>query len=875
MQIITTHENAGFDGLAAMIAAQKIYTKARLVFLGSKNKSLHDFISQHLSFNYEFMSADSINTKNISNLIAVKARSTNKLGLLKKCDTNKIKFYKNGSTPADNIHLFNYGACTTIFVRKIQEEAISITAEEATIFALGIYSETKSFTKSGTQPEDIYAAGWLLEQGAKLDIIAHFIEDSLGASQEEIIREIKQNADIFTIQQFPVTISSFTWSQHINDFNRIVRNYSEKENINCLFAILETEGRIHLVAHSRITDIDVGAIARDLGGDGHNSDASATINNLKMTEVEEQLIEALHRHVQPLALASEMMTSPAHFLPPHICISAANDTLTRYNVTAMPVVDNDKIVGSISRHVIEKALHHDLGDITVSSYMSTEIKTLGPEATLTDLQELIAEQRQRLVPITNMGKLIGIVTRTDLLDKLVNKNSNHKGLIKAEKGTPNVAVKHNIKILVHKQLTKKIITLLETIGSHADEMKLNAFAVGGFVRDLLLKRPNEDLDIVIEGNGIEFAKQLAIKLKGKCLAHDKFLTAVVTLPDGFKVDIATARLEYYDSPASLPMVQLSSIKHDLSRRDFTINAMALQINSKNFGTLIDFYNSQNDLNDRAIRILHNLSFVEDPSRIFRAIRFESRMNFHIGQHTERLINNAVTMNLFGKSRDSRFLNELKIIFKENDPITSLLRLAELQFFQFLWPDLRPSYRITRRFTHMLKQAKKAIFLFKEYEPKSGKVDLWMVYLLAIYHSSGIEELEAFCSRFKENIINSKKLFYAKSQGDFLRARMDNRINFRPSQVDSALSDENHETLLYVWLTAKKTRVQKYIYHYISNTKQTKSFLTGRDLMEIGYKPGPKFSEILSTLRAARIDGLTSSKEDEIRYLEEINPKDLA
>ncbi len=166
------------------------------------------------------------------------------------------------------------------------------------------------------------------------------------------------------------------------------------------------------------------------------------------------------------------------------------------------------------------------------------------------------------------------------------------------------------------------------------------------------------------------------------------------MPDGFKIDIATARLEYYEYPAAMPTVELSSIKLDLYRRDFTINAMAIQLNPEQFGTLIDFFNSQNDLKQKAIKVLHNLSFVEDPSRIFRAVRFETADGIPDSPHTKRLISNAVNMKLFGKSEDPRFLSELKIILSEENPLPAIQRLAEFDLFQFLWPDLRPITKST-------------------------------------------------------------------------------------------------------------------------------------------------------------------------------------
>jgi tRNA nucleotidyltransferase (CCA-adding enzyme) len=295
-------------------------------------------------------------------------------------------------------------------------------------------------------------------------------------------------------------------------------------------------------------------------------------------------------------------------------------------------------------------------------------------------------------------------------------------------------------------LNKPTIELLQIIGEVADELKFNAFAVGGFVRDLLLKKKNLDLDIVIEGEGITFAARLARRLHGRIKTHERFGTAMVLLPDGTKIDIATARLEYYEYPAALT-VELSSIKLDLYRRDFTINAMAIQLNPEHFGTLIDFFNCQNDLGHKSIKVLHNLSFVEDPSRIFRAIRFEARMGFEIAPHTRRLIHNAVSMQLFGKNCDPRVFSELKLILSEEDPVPAIQRLADFNLFPFLWPDLKPHLKVDRRFLHILHQAKNAISWFRLLyldEPCQN----WMVYLLAIMGRSQSGELASFCNRFQ-------------------------------------------------------------------------------------------------------------------------------
>ncbi|MGH7207545.1 MAG: hypothetical protein ACREI2_15205, partial [Nitrospiraceae bacterium] len=174
--------------------------------------------------------------------------------------------------------------------------------------------------------------------------------------------------------------------------------------------------------------------------------------------------------------------------------------------------------------------------------------------------------------------------------------------------------------MLRDRLPSRVFQVLEQAGELAEQTSVSAFVVGGFVRDLLLGRPNLDLDLVIEGDGIAYAQALARAAKAELKIHDRFGTAVIVFPDGFKLDVATARTEYYEYPAALPTVERSSIRKDLYRRDFTINTLAIRLNASHFGELIDFYGGQRDLKEKTIRVLHSLSFVEDPTRVFRAVR---------------------------------------------------------------------------------------------------------------------------------------------------------------------------------------------------------------------------------------------------------------
>ena len=256
--------------------------------------------------------------------------------------------------------------------------------------------------------------------------------------------------------------------------------------------------------------------------------------------------------------------------------------LTRYNINALLVVerigDKDRLVGFISRQVIEKALYHSLDDIPIREYMTSEFAIVGPDADLNEIQEKIIKNKQRVLPVMEDEKIIGAITRTDLLNLLVQESQDRKArLTQGKQGASHPRTK-NIISFMKERLSKRILDLLAHIGTVADEFGYPAYVVGGFVRDLFLFRHNEDIDIVVEGSGIEFAKRFAKFYGARVNAYDKFGTAIIIFPDGFKIDVASARMEYYKEPAALPTVEMSSIKLDLFRRDFTVNTLAVSLN---------------------------------------------------------------------------------------------------------------------------------------------------------------------------------------------------------------------------------------------------------------------------------------------------------
>ncbi len=891
MRIITTHINADFDGMASMIAAQKLYPDGLLVFPGSQEKTLREFISQTLLYQYDFIKAKQVALAKVTSLVIVDTRTSARLGSLAECLKNpglSIHIYdhhpkSDGDLVGDLEVIRDVGSTMTLFAEILQAKNIEISEEEATIFSLGIFEDTGSLTHLTTTPDDMRAAAWLLEKGAKLDVISQFISHDLTSQQVRYLNDLVKNASRITIQDVPVVIATLSLPHYVDDFSLIVKRFLTMENLDVLFTLVSMAGRTYLIARSRIADVNVGSIARDFGGGGHATAASATMKEMSTIEAHEQLIRSLHRHIRPQAIAREMMTSPAITAPENATLHHAKALMGRYNINAMVVVPRSEplpgssqpfILGIISRQVVERAIRHDLGDQPVQDYMATDVEVLSLNATLADIQEIIIEHRQRLIPIVHERELKGIITRTDLLNRLVNDPANLPKNLLHESEYPSLERSRNLTHLLTSSLSKEIIVLLQTVGEVADRRTYNAFVVGGFVRDLLLKKTNMDLDIVVEGDGIVFARELAEELHGRVRVHERFGTATLVLDNDLKVDIATARLEYYEYPAALPTVELSSIKLDLYRRDFSINAMAVQLNPRHFGKLIDFFNSQNDLKQRAIKVLHNLSFVDDPTRIFRAIRFETRMDFNLVKHTDRLIRNAVKMNLFGKADDPRFFTELQILLNEEHALTAVNRLSEFGLFPYLWPDLKPHLNIDRRFNHCLGQAQKAITWFRLLYLED-QFESWIVYLLTIMGRSPLKVMTSFCKRFQLAPKTRNFLINEKTLADKSSRFLNRRTDLKNSEIYLALKDLSIEGLLFQMAMARKSEVEKSVSNYVTTMRSQQSLLNGDDLKSLGYRPGPIFKTILETLLLARLDEKVDSREEEIDLVAQKFPLEAA
>jgi len=380
----------------------------------------------------------------------------------------------------------------------------------------------------------------------------------------------------------------------------------------------------------------------------------------------------------------------------------------------------------------------------------------------------------------------------------------------------------------------------------------------------LLGIENLDLDLVVEGDGIAFALKLGEVLHARVKVHERFGTAILLSADGFKLDVATARTEYYEYPTALPTVEQSSIKKDLYRRDFTINALAVRLNGKGFGDVLDFYGGQRDLNDKIIRVLHGLSFVEDPTRVFRAVRFESRFGFRLGKDTAALIAGAVKMNLFHRLSGHRLLEELKLLLAERKPKQAVKRLAELNLLKFIHPKLSWSDRLDKLLAALEEAVDWYRLLYLE-----RKMEVWLVYMMGLLEVLPERPMKDVLKRFPFSEQEASKLKMARVGCHKVIRRLSSQRSLKPAEVYHLLSGLSDETLLILMAKSKGETVKRQVSAFLTTYQHVKPILTGKDLKTIGLKQGPQFKEILDRLLDARLNGEVKTELEEKQLVQHL------
>ncbi len=501
--------------------------------------------------------------------------------------------------------------------------------------------------------------------------------------------------------------------------------------------------------------------------------------------------------------------------------------------------------------------------------MRTGRITVNPDTSITDLQRLMIESGWGQIPVVDPAseQIIGIVTRTDLI-KLW--------------GSPAAHLRReDIALRMESGLPAPLLDTLRAAGHAAEALGSPLYAVGGFVRDLLLGRPNFDVDLVVEGNAIDLARHLAKAHGGRVRSHKRFGTAKWILPPAgggdntgsrattaelhaaehgslpASLDFVSARTEFYAEPTVLPTVERGSIKLDLHRRDFTINTLAINLTPGRWGQLLDFYGGERDLQDGLIRVLHTHSFVDDPTRILRAARFEQRFAFRIEQRTAELISDAV--DLLDRVTPARVRHELELIFAESQPEQALSRLEDLGVLAHIHPGLHVDEWVAQRFEG-LRAAMQAHGNDLPADIDQLYFAIWTYRLEAL----AFAQLDQRLNLMRSTLTVLENLHELKADAPRLE-----HPDLRPSEIYQILRPASDPTRFLLPIITGSATVQAHIQHYEQTLRHVRPITDGRDLKRMGLAPGPLYRQVLDAARFAWMDGAIASEAEERELVERL------
>ena len=411
------------------------------------------------------------------------------------------------------------------------------------------------------------------------------------------------------------------------------------------------------------------------------------------------------------------------------------------------------------------------------------------------------------------------------------------------------------------ELPQPVVDFIRLTGRLGDEKGVNVYVVGGFVRDLFLGVDNFDMDLVVEGDGIAFAQELAHRLTLRLVAHKRFGTATLLGLEGLKVDIASARKEIYETPAALPVVSSGQIEDDLFRRDFTINAMAVSLNAHNFGKVVDFYGGQSDLKSGIVRALHPLSFIDDPTRILRAVRFEQRFDFKIEKKTLAWIRGAVRRQMLHRVQKHRLRDEIVLIFREKIPFKSVRRLSQICGFSYIWPRLR----FQKKWAAAFEEVNRKSLWFKEWFPHKRHLEPYVMYMCLFFYPLSVKEIRKAVLAYAFHKRESLRILSLRENFQGVRRELLKK-NIKPSSVYRALDPLTYEVILLISILAPYPRLIQRVENFLFVYNGQRLHVRGEDLKKLGIKPGPAYKKILQDLLYAKVDGKVRTKEQELEFL---------
>ena len=842
--VIATHGNTDFDAFAAMLAARRLYPDAAVCLSGSLNRNVREFYRLHAD-ELGLVEAARLETDAIRRLIVVETTHASRLGELESValdpTVEAIVFDHHGDeapewAAEEHTILSGDGALTTTLVGVLAERELAVTPLEATAFALGIHEDTGSLTYPSATQRDAEALAWCLRHGARQELLAEFLHTPLTDDERELLGALLDALEPHGVAGVEVLVAAVAWPRYVDGVSNLAHKVVDLTDTKALALLVEMDQRVFCVTRSRTPELDASRLAAALGGGGHPQAASAIFRG-SLGEARRLLLAGLETAVREPPSAGQIMSSPPRTVSPDETVARALVTCQRYGQSGILVATDGRLEGAVGREDLDRAVAHGLSHAPVKGIMSGRVPTCDEATPLGELQRLLTAGGER-VAVLRDERVVGVVTRSAVLRAL--------GQQAAVEGAPGPLLTDELRQL------ERLQPVFDAVATVAEPFE-GVYLVGGTVRDILLGERSFDVDIAVEGDAIALAQALANVLGGRVRPHEKFGTAVVIYGDDGRVDVVTARTEFYDAPAALPTVEHASIREDLFRRDFTINAMAVSLKGDDLGRLVDPFGGRRDLDARTIRVLHNLSFIDDPTRIFRGIRYENRYGFRMDDHTVRLARGTVEMGLVGDLSSARLRDELVALLEEGEVEHSILRLAELGADKAIHPHLAADDEAVELFARL-----------RELRDRYGlAVPAWRLGLAALARKLPSDEAYDWLQRLKVRRRDADAIAAAVTVGPRLVERLRDATD--PAEVVALADPYAPDAPLHALALADLPQ----LHAYFERLRDVHLEVSGADLAELGLQESPRVGEVLAELRRRKLNGELDGRDSELAAAREL------
>lgn len=852
MNLIVTHSTADFDALASLVLAGKIFPNS-ICLIPSFSSSVYSFFSLYGNLFENLKNLKDIDLSKIDRIIMVDTQYPERVpGLTDFIQNHKNILIIDHHYPDEEVKLNvkritkEVGATTSILIHMLKNRKnIEIKPIEATLFALGIYEDTGNLLFITTKSYDVEALSYIFKYDVDLKIVSKYLITYLTEQQKFIFEKILSNLNIHEINGYKIGISKVKIPEYTEGVGFLVHKVLELLDLEAIFSILIMDKKTVIIGRSRNEEINVKKILSFFGGGGHKTAAAANFNTKKREKIYDKLIKTIKENIKIKILAKDIMSSPVKSIEEDATLEDAKNLMLRYNYSGLPVVKNGKIKGIITRSEISKVELLGLTNLKVKDFMIEKFIFVSPETSLEEVEKLMVEKNIGRIPVIVKGRVVGIITRSDILRGLYLKSEEMLSPIDQDK-----VIK-----LMQKIISKKTIKLLRKIGELSNKLNIRSYVVGGFVRDMFLNKETKDIDIVVEGDSLILAQEMKKNINVNINVYPDFKTCKIEFEDGLRIDIASSRREYYKEPASLPKVELSSsLREDLLRRDFTINTLAISINKDSFGKLIDLLGGYKDLKEKKIRVLHKLSFIDDPSRILRAIRYSSKLKFKIEKETKNLILSTIKTGLFTDARNTRIKDELFMILKDEESLIRGLKLMKkLNVIKMVHRKLE----LKNETLELIEKSQKIIDeLIKKGEVINREEANFFLLISELNSFNRKEIIERW--NLKRDFIKDEN-YYEEVVKNLLEANS----NYDIYNILKNLS--NYELIYLTKFEDIKGKLCKYLFEL----KNIKLRIRGKDLIKIGFKPSIEFREIFEEIRKELLEGNLKTYEDEINYAKKL------